>query len=102
MHVAAGGLAVTSARLPGMVGVAGVEGIPVMEEDMEVEDMEVEVEATEVEVEDSLQHSEAGVAMVEVAGAVMVEVEEVAVVMEEEEADVEFVLFVIIIIALDK
>ena len=40
--------------------------------------------------------------MVEVAGVVMVEVEEVAVVMEEEEADVEFVLFVIIIIALDK
>ena len=85
--------------LPGIgqvVGVAGAEGIPVME-DMEVEDMEVEGEG-----EDSLQHSEAGVAMVEVAGAVMVEVEEVAVVMEEEEADVEFVLFVIIIIALDK
>ena len=54
----------------------------------------------EGEGEDSLEHSEAGVAMVEVAGAVMVE--EVAVVMEEEEADVEFVLFVIIIIALDK
>ena len=83
--------------LPGIgqvVGVAGAEGIPVME-DMEVEDMEVEVE-------DSLQHSEAEVAMVEVAGAVMVEVEEVAVVMEVEGADVEFVLFVIIIIALDK
>ena len=77
---------------------AGAEGIPVMEEDMEVEDME----DMEVEGEDSLQHSEAGVAMVEVAGAVMVEVEEVAVVMEVEGEDVEFVLLVIIRLALDK
>ena len=76
---------------------AGAEGIPVMEEDMEVEDMEGEVEG-----EDSLQHSEAGVAMVEVAGAVMVEVEEVAVVMEVEGEDVEFFLFVIIVVVLDK
>ena len=57
-----------------------------MEEDMEVEDME----DMEVEGEDSLQHSETGVAMVEVAGAVVMEVEEVAVVMEVEGEDVEF------------
>ena len=69
-------------------------------EDME-EDMEVEGEV-EAEGEDSLQHSEAGVAMVEVAGAVVMEVEEVAVVMEVEGEDVEFVLFVIIVVVLDK
>ena len=53
MYVAAGGLALAP-------GVAGAEGIPVMEEDMEVEDMEVEDmegEDMEGEGEDSLQHS---------------------------------------------